>query len=212
MLSEDIYIVGSGPYGEAMFELAETCGYNVVGYFDEFDEKQGCTIMGLKVIDKLSNLKDDEIRDNKFIVAMGSNEMRIKYMERIKFAGGILPTLIHPSAVISNSAIIGEGVYIQANVTVWTKSKISDFCILSPNVVLAHHSSVGKGCLISTQSSIGAYIDIEEKVFIGMGATIVTGLDRIGYNATIGAGAVVIKNIEPSTIYAGVPAKKLRDK
>ena len=212
MLNEDIYIVGSGPYGEVMFELAEICGYNVAGYFDEFDEKQGCTVMGTKVIDKLSNIKDEEIRGKKFIVAMGSNEARLKHMERIKRADGILPTLIHPTAVISKSAIIGEGVYIQANVTVWTKSKISDFCILSPNVVVAHHSSVGKACLISNQSAIGAYIEIANRVFVGMGATVVTGVNKIGENSTIGAGAVVLKDVEPNSVYVGVPAKKLRDK
>lgn len=212
MSKKNIYIVGSGPYGEVMLELAEICGYNVIGYYDEFDEKQGCTVMGVKVINKLSNLKDEEINGKNFIVAMGSNENRFKFMERIKFAGGILPTLIHPSSIISESAIIGDGVYIQSNVTVWTKSKISDYCILSPNVVIAHHSSIGKACLISTQSSVGAYIEIGDMVFVGMGATIVTGLDRVGDNSTIGAGAVVLKNVEANVIYAGIPAKKIRDK
>jgi acetyltransferase-like isoleucine patch superfamily enzyme len=45
-----------------------------------------------------------------------------------------------------------------------------------------------------------------------MGATVVTGVNKIGENSTIGAGAVVLKDVEPNSVYVGVPAKKLRDK
>lgn len=209
-MQKEIYIVGAGTYGEAMCELADILGYSVKGFYDEDDDKLNDLIMGVKVIGKFSNLNKDEIYGKNFIVAIGNNEARHNIMTEINQKGGITPTLIHPSSVISPSAKIGKGVYIQANACIWTKVQIDDFCIISPNTVIAHHTSIGEACLISTLSGIGASIIIEDKVFIGMGATIVTGLDTIGKNSVIGAGSVVLKNVDENSVYAGVPARKIR--
>jgi carbonic anhydrase/acetyltransferase-like protein (isoleucine patch superfamily) len=46
-------------------------------------------------------------------------------------------------------------------------------------------------------------------VWIGVGATVLDGL-RIGDGAIVGAGAVVVKDIEPYAIYGGVPARLIR--
>lgn len=210
-MSKDIYIVGAGTYGEVMCELAEILGYSVKGFYDEDGKKHGLTIMEHTVLGKFSDLDEEEIIKNNYIVAIGNNEVRYKIMTRIINSGGNTPTLIHPTATISPSAEIGKGVYIQANTYIWTKVRIEDFCIISPNVVIAHHSNVGKACLVSTLTSVGASINIEDKVFIGMGCTIVTGMHTVGENSIIGAGAVVLKNIDKNSVYAGVPAKKIRE-
>ncbi len=211
-MSKDIYIVGAGTYGEAMYELAEILGYSVKGFYDEDDGKLNASVMGAKVIGKFSNLSNNEINGKNFIVAIGNNESRYNIMTEINQKGGITPTLIHPSAVISPSAKVGKGVYIQANAYIWTEAQIGDFCIISPNTVIAHHTEIGKACLISTLAGVGASIKIKDKVFIGMGATIVTGLVTIGENSIIGAGSVVLKNIEENSVYVGVPARKIRNR
>lgn len=209
MENKYIYIVGAGTYGEAMFELAEILGYEVKGFYDENENKLHNLIMGIEVIGKFSDLSDTEIKNKQFIVAIGNNEIRSDIMSKINRYNGETPTLIHPTAIISPSAEIGNGVYIQANVYIWTKVMIDDFCIISPGVVIAHHTSVGKACLISTLTGVGASIKIAEKVFIGMGCTIVTGISCIVESSIIGAGAVVINNIDRSGTYIGVPAKNI---
>lgn len=210
-MSKNIYIVGAGTYGEAMCELAEVLGYSVVGFYDEDEKKLGLTIMNHMVLGKFSDLNDEEIAQNNYIVAIGNNAARFNIMMKINNCDGYTPTLIHPTATISPSAEIGNGVYIQANAYIWTKVKIRDFCIISPNVVIAHHSTVGKACLISTLTGVGASINIEDKVFVGMGCTIVTGMHSVGENSIIGAGAVVLKDVDMNSVYAGVPARKIRD-
>jgi len=206
--NKDVYIVGAGTYGEAMYELAEISGFKVKGFYDEDDNKLHQLVMGIEVVGKFSKMDLGEVKNKRFIVAIGNNEIRHNIMSKINHYGGETPTLIHPTATISPSAEVGNGVYIQANVYLWTKVKIDDFCIISPGVVIAHHTSVGKACLISTLTGVGASIKIAEKVFIGMGCTIVTGISYIVESSIIGAGAVVINNIDQSGTYIGVPAKK----
>lgn len=55
-----------------------------------------------------------------------------------------------------------------------------------------------------------ASIVIDDNVWIGANVTILPGI-RIGKCSVIGAGSVVTKDIEPYSIYAGIPAKKIRD-
>lgn len=207
---QEIFIVGAGTYAEAMCELAEILGYTIKSLYDEDESKLNTVVMGYKVEDRFSNLNKNDIKAKNFIVAIGNNEIRQTLMKKINNDGGFTPSLIHPSATVSPSAEIGKGVYIQANAYIWTNVKIDDYCIISPNVVIAHHSTIGEACLISTLSAVGASINIEKNVFIGMGSTIVTGLETIGHHSIIGAGAVVLKDCESYSVYVGVPAKKIR--
>lgn len=51
-------------------------------------------------------------------------------------------------------------------------------------------------------------IEVMDNVFIGTDAVIMPNV-RIGSNVIIGAGAVVTKDCEPNSVYAGVPAKRI---
>ncbi|MBL0054689.1 MAG: gamma carbonic anhydrase family protein [Chitinophagaceae bacterium] len=68
------------------------------------------------------------------------------------------------------------------------------------NNVSIGHNAIVHGCVI------------EDNVLIGMGSIVMDNA-RVGSNSIIAAGAVVLENtiIEPGSIYAGVPAKKVKD-
>ena len=55
----------------------------------------------------------------------------------------------------------------------------------------------------------GRDVVIEEGVWVSSGATVV-GPCRIGANSVVGVGAVVMTDVEPYTIVAGVPARVIR--
>jgi carbonic anhydrase/acetyltransferase-like protein (isoleucine patch superfamily) len=68
------------------------------------------------------------------------------------------------------------------------------------NNVSIGHNAIVHGCVI------------HENVLIGMGAIVMDNV-QIGSNSIIAAGAVVLENtiVEPGSIYAGVPAKKVKN-
>jgi sugar O-acyltransferase (sialic acid O-acetyltransferase NeuD family) len=210
-MNKDIYLVGASSYGAAIHELATSCGFNPVCYYDDDEKKINTKPLGTIVKGKFSELKKTDIEGRNFAVGIGHNKIRYEFMEKIIKNGGITPNLIHPRAIISPSAVIGKGVYIHAGAYIWTEVKIDDFTIISPNVVISHHSNIGKACLISFLSGIGAMISIEDLVLVGSGSTLITGVTSIGRNSIIGAGSVVLKNIEHNSVYAGVPARKIRE-
>jgi carbonic anhydrase/acetyltransferase-like protein (isoleucine patch superfamily) len=97
-----------------------------------------------------------------------------------------------------NSIRIGNKVNIQDGAVIhctYEKTKT----IIGDNVSIGHNAIV-HGCTV------------EDNVLIGMGAIIMDNA-QIGSNTIIAAGAVVLEGtkVEPGTIYAGVPAKKVKD-
>jgi virginiamycin A acetyltransferase len=54
-------------------------------------------------------------------------------------------------------------------------------------------------------------IIIEDEVWIGYGVIILSGV-KIGKGAIVAAGSIVSNNIEPYSIYGGIPAKKIKNR
>jgi len=97
-----------------------------------------------------------------------------------------------------NSIQMGDKVNVQDGAVIhctFEKTK----AIIGNNVSIGHNAIV-HGCVI------------ENNVLIGMGAIVMDNA-RVGSNSIVAAGAVVLENtvIEPGSIYAGVPAKKVKD-
>ncbi len=87
---------------------------------------------------------------------------------------------------------------------------------IAPNVMFICEESANNGKEINKISYIknkltkSGNIIVEDEVWIGANVTILSGI-RIGKCSVIGAGSVVTKDIDPYSVYAGVPAKKIRN-
>lgn len=93
--------------------------------------------------------------------------------------------------------------------------EIGDRVAISPNVIIIAASAPNNSILtennyVKEKLILKEKVVIENDVWIGANVTILPGV-RIGKRSIIGAGAVVTKNVNPYTIVAGVPAKKLKN-
>ena len=90
------------------------------------------------------------------------------------------------------------------------------------NVVIGDRVAIATGAIIVGQSDpnfsvlASLYPDdsrpirISDDVWIGANAVILPGV-TIGEQSIIAAGAVVNSDVPPHTVYAGIPAKKIKD-
>lgn len=142
------------------------------------------------------------------IVATGSNELREMKISMLVSLGIPLAVIIHPTAVISPLSRIAEG------------------CTIHPAAVINAYASIGTGCIINTQAdiehdcvvedyvnvcpkvSMAGHTVIGRKTFLGIGCTIIDGI-KIGRGSTVGAGAVVIRDVPDHASVAGVPAREI---
>ena len=132
---------------------------------------------------------------------------------------------------------LGEHCFIAPNATLIGQVNMEDYCSVWFQAVvrgdvnaisIGHHTNIQDGAVIhctyeKAATHIGNYVTIghraivhgctlEDKVMVGMGA-IVMDHAVVKSGAMIAAGAVVLENtvVEANSIYAGVPAKKVKD-
>lgn len=123
-----------------------------------------------------------------------------------------MPTLIHPTAVISRFAQISpNGVYISAFSFVQADSIVGDNTVILSHVNISHTTTIGRSCFIAGGATIGAYTEVEDHVFIGQGSLSISAkVKKIGNNSYIGARSLLTKDIPENVVVAGSPAKILR--
>lgn len=207
-------IIGAGTYGQVYFYYLKRAGIEVVAFIDDNREILGKEILGVPVLCTTAELS---VLQKKYGIEavycpIGNNDVRVRILEQAKAYGLKTPCFIDKSAEIADGVTIGEGVYILVRATVMPFVKLEDYVMLSMSCNIAHHSVLKKGTFISTGVNFGASIEAEEKSYVGIGATIMTGLHRLGKSCLIGAGSVVVRDVPDNAVMAGVPAKVLKIK
>ena len=212
MEKKEIFILGVGNNTIVFIDLVEACGYKVAGLYHYNNDRTGENVHGYPIIDSNTNLfKEPTLKGKNFAISVGDNKIRTDLACKIRKKFGTIPTLIHPTALVSRFARIAPGVAINANSVVQANVEIGQDTVVSYNVSITHTSHIGCGCYIAVGSNIGAFVKIQDNVFVGQAATIVSGkVKYIGSGAIIGAGSTVIKNVAPNTVVAGNPAKKIK--
>jgi acetyltransferase-like isoleucine patch superfamily enzyme len=117
-------------------------------------------------------------------------------------------TFIGPFTEIQKNAIIGKNCRIQSHTFICEKVTIGDNCFISHGVMFIN-DTFSSGRPAGGDKSRWKETWIGDNVSIGSNATILPV--RITNSVVIGAGAVVTRDITEPGIYAGNPAKKIRD-
>ncbi|HEY1018677.1 MAG TPA: acyltransferase [Sediminibacterium sp.] len=119
-----------------------------------------------------------------------------------------------PCYLLSNDGklLIGDHFRTNTNVLIgasFGEIRIGDNVLIGPNTVLRAANHVTKKLKnINEQGNIGGRIVIDDDVWIGANVVILKDV-HLGKGCVIGAGAVVTKDVEPYSIVAGIPAKKI---
>lgn len=214
MKEKHILIIGAGGHGIVVADIIKAmagqgAALSIRGFLDNDAAIQGKKRLDLPVIGPDTMLPDYP-RDL-VVVAVGDCRIREKIAARVKKAGNAFFTAIHPAAVISPSAEIGEGCMICANAVVNTESVIGDHVIINTGATVDHHNTIGSFCHLAPGSHTGGTVTIGRGTFAGIGANILPGIS-IGKGCVIGAGSVVTRDIEDGKVAAGNPARQIKDR
>jgi hypothetical protein len=185
-----IFIIGSGPHGRELADLARDLHLDPV-MLDDNREVPGTD----GDIDALVWLGPGP-----YVLGPAWPRIRRQVDERVSGLG--LPydrpaVLVHPSAMV-----ISPGARVLIGAHVGRHSHIH------ANAVVAHSSWVGEFSMVCPGAMIAGECHIGDDVFVGVGASIKNGV-TVGDGALIGAGAVVVRDVDPGDIVVGSPAKPL---
>jgi 2,3,4,5-tetrahydropyridine-2,6-dicarboxylate N-acetyltransferase len=124
---------------------------------------------------------------------------------------------IEPGAIIRDMVEIGDHCVIMMGAVLNIGAVIGERTMIDMNVVVGGRAIVGKNCHIGAGTVLAGVIEppsaepviIEDNVLIGANAVVLEGV-KVGKGAVVAAGSIVVRNVEPNTVVAGVPAKFLK--
>jgi sugar O-acyltransferase (sialic acid O-acetyltransferase NeuD family) len=203
----ELYVYGASGHGKVVAEVALASGQRVLGFIDDAPFSTGERVLGLPVVGGREWLAR-RAQQSRITVALGvgDNHARSQVAKHCSELDIPLMTLLHPSAVVSSSAIIGNGTVAMARVVVNAEARIGDGVILNTGAIVEHDCAVGDFAHLSPNSAMGGASGLGRMSWLGIGAVIIHGVN-VGHNTIVGAGAVVIRDLPDGVTAVGVPAR-----
>jgi UDP-3-O-[3-hydroxymyristoyl] glucosamine N-acyltransferase len=120
---------------------------------------------------------------------------------------------IYPPSYVSTKATIWPGLKVGENCFIYENNVIQPYVEIGNNVILwsgnhiGHHSIIDDHCFLASHIVVSGGVHIEPYCFIGINATLRDHI-TIGSHSLIGAGALIMKDTDPRSVYTGQDARK----
>jgi sugar O-acyltransferase (sialic acid O-acetyltransferase NeuD family) len=204
-LKKPVAIVGYSGHAYVIIDIFLNAGRLVTAYCDQEEKSNNpyhLTYLGKEseVINKLKKFD--------FFACVGHNGIREKIHTQLSQVLGSPINAIHPSAVISGSVKMGDGIMIAANATINPMVQLGRGVICNTSTSIDHECIIGDFSHIAPGAVLCGNVLVGKSAFIGANSVIKQGV-IIGNNVTIGAGTVVVKDIPDNTTVVGNPARIL---
>lgn len=193
-----IYIVGSGGFGREVLRWSRDAGIDA----DAFLDLEDSVCCGLPVYNESQH---DFTPKDIFIVGLGEPAAKKIACERLQARGARFSTVVHPSAIVTEPASVGEGAVVCPNAVVSVGAVVGRFVTINCAATVGHDTSVGDYCSISSHADICGYASLGDGVLMGSHASILPKA-KAGDWSIIGSGSVVVREAPARTTVMGVPA------
>jgi sugar O-acyltransferase (sialic acid O-acetyltransferase NeuD family) len=208
----EVAIFGAGGLGRLVHDtLLQGQSFRPVAFLDSDPAKHGGTIAGLPVrggIEHVPALRHSGV--TAAIVAIGDSHTRVHLAEALRKQGMGLISALHPLASIASSAKLGQHLVIGARTIVCAHATIGEHCVLSTGSIVEHDNVLGTGVFLHPAVRLAGGVRIDDYAILGIGACVIP-YRRVGREARVEPGGVVIRDVLPGTKVTGVPATRTGD-
>lgn len=210
-MKNPVIIFGASGLAQAAKEIFESNDIVTYCFLDDDKTLHNTEIDGISV---LGSMDDDGFlkligKKCEAFVAIDEKAVRSSVVNMLNKKRKVMPVnAIHGTAIISRSAHIGYGNFINMGAKVGNQAKVPNHCIVHAGATIDYNVEIEDFVQIGSGSNINSGVQIGKEAFIGSGATIVSGV-KIGEGARIGAGSVVIADVDKNETVFGNPATKV---
>lgn len=208
---KNLYIIGAGGFGREVAWCVErindvTQTWNLKGFIDDNEKLWGKQEDEYLVLGGCEYLKQQ--KDAYAVCAVGNAKVRKQIIEKLSNSGVQFATIVDPSVILSKSVSIGDGTIICAGTIATVDISIGKHVIINLDCTLGHDDIIEDYVTIYPSVNVSGNALIGERSEIGTGTQVIQG-KKIVKNTIVGAGAVVIRDINESGTYVGSPARKI---
>jgi sugar O-acyltransferase (sialic acid O-acetyltransferase NeuD family) len=207
-------IIGAGDLGRQIAGIARAChASKTVAFFDDF-KPVGATFADGRVLGRIDDIEARYAAGafDGLLVGIGYKHAAFRRACFERFASAIsFPRLVHPTAHVDQGATLAAGTVVGAGCVFDEGVNVDANCYFYPGCIIAHDTVVEAHCLFGPGVTLAGFVTVESSCFLGVRTTVSDNV-RIATGTQTGAGAVVVANITSPGVYAGVPAKRLRDR
>jgi len=192
-----IYLYGASGHAKVILDILEAQGKDVGGLIDDNpDVKELC---GYPVSHGFQG-------EESVIISIGNNAIRKKIAAQLQthFA-----TAVHPSAIVSPRAEVGEGTVVMQGAIIQSGANIGKHCIINTGASVDHECQVDDFVHISPHATLCGNVTVGEGTWIGAGTTVIQGI-HIGKGCVVGAGSVVSHDIPDGYLAVGNRCKLIK--
>lgn len=211
-MDERYIVLGAGGHANIVLDILRQNQKEVYGLTDA-DFQTGDICMGYPVLgtdDILEELFQRGIKNAVMGIGhVGNYQIRNKVYSAAKKIGYVFPNIMHPKAVISETARMGEGNLFAAQCVLNPEAEAGSLCIINTGAVIEHECRIGDGVHIAPHATILGAAVVDDNAFIGAGSVILPGI-HIGQNCIIGAGSIVINDVDDNSVVVGNPGRLLK--
>lgn len=206
-----LIIIGAGNVGGYLaYNISDFPEFEIIGFLDDDVSKHGKEYYGYKVLNDIDHIQEFILYEPIYIaLCIHSPKIKRNILERVKNLNVLFPNFISPRAWVSHGVKIGAGVILYPGVSINYECELGDFIIMNMNCAIGHNVKIESFCSLAPGVNLGGFTYIEEGVDFGIGACTKQNI-KVGSFSIVGGQCMLIKNVSPSMIVAGVPGKSLR--
>lgn len=208
-MNKPVIIVGNGGHAAVITEILIEQNRNILGFTAPEKQKNEFGLIYLGTDEDIEAYDPKEIEIVNCIGSINIPEKRRDIFHCYKLKGYSFVTVKHPSAIISSSVELGEGVHVMAGAIIQTGSIVNENTILNTAVSIDHHCHIAEHCHLAPRVTLSGNVRVGKVSHIGVGSTVIQNI-QIGSFVMVGAGSLIIRNVRDCHRAYGVPAKEVK--
>tara|TARA_R110002049_G_scaffold295113_4_gene482289 strand:+ start:13826 stop:14482 length:657 start_codon:yes stop_codon:yes gene_type:complete len=210
MSAAQYLLLGAGTHARVVLDALRAGGDPVAGCLDP-SKPTGPWPSGVPWLggdDHLDTLTPGDWRLINCMGSTGDTNLRQRVFQDAVARGFSFAVVRHPSAIIAQDVVIGQGCQVLAGAIVQTGARLGVNVLVNTGAIVEHDADIADHVHIAPGVTLSGNVSVGVGVHLGTGVVVKQGV-TIGANAVIGVGAIVIADVPVGACYVGNPARAM---
>ena len=195
-----VVLIGGGGHAKVVIDALQSLGMEIIGIADPDLTPSGTGPFGVKVLgndDEISKLSPNDVLLANGVGSIGSMDRRDGIYRKFAGIGFSFVTVVHPGAVVSPRAQLGNGCQIMAGAIVQCDARLGPNCLVNTNASVDHDCVLGRSVHVAPGAVLCGNVTVGDCCHVGSGAILVQGV-KIDSGTMIAAGKLVSRRFQNS--------------